>query len=256
MKPLLTLLTAAIVLSGSVCADDAKKPVSAFGRKFIHRDGTYTKSAKQGDRTTIVEETYNSKDVMICKRVFQTDSQGRLRNGVVYDGKRNALGSIYYGYTNKTDQIIEEQQFNRKGQLVRRVFYPGALKDYVQSVEGLSERDKQILATKGVALVYDPDKPQAKPVQVDAPPPTAPVNSEQQEFTPGIPIGPGAAATAGASRSGSTGNTEAAAPPVNAPASGNNSATAAPANPPAAGSAPPERRPRRSFFGPAAPPQR
>jgi hypothetical protein len=253
MKTLTAILTAAAVLCGPVCADEpAKKPVSAFGRKFIHRDGTYTKSAKQGDRTTIVEETYNSKDVMICKRVFQTDSQGRLRNGVVYDGKRNPLGSIYYGYDKKTDQIVEEQQFNKKGQLVRRVFYPGALKDYVQTVDGLSEKDKHILATKGVALVYDPENPQAKPVQVDAPPPTAPVTSEQQEFQVGIPIGPGAAAASSASRSGSSASesTPAANPP---------SGEAAPANPPPAAGTnnnSDRRAPRRNFFGPATTPRR
>ena len=172
---------------------------------------------------------------MIYKRVFQTDSQSRLRNGVIYDGKKNPLGSIYYGYDKKTDQIMEEQQYNKKGQLVRRVFYPGALKD----VPGVDPR----VVREGAAIVYNPDDPTAKPVQVQAPAPTTPVQSVQNEFTPGIPIGRAAQSVSGGAP------IDAAALPAAHPPGG------AAATPPAAAAtvpattAPAKGR-RRSFFGP------
>jgi hypothetical protein len=191
MKTLTALLTAALLSSATAANEElVDRPVGAFGRKFIHRDGTYTLSAKQGDKTTIIEETYNKANVMRYKRIFQTDTQGRLRNGVIYDGRKNALGSILFGYDPKTDRIIEERQFDKKGRLIRRIFYPGAIKPG----PGVDPR----LVNQGFALVYDPDRPQAKPVQEAAPAtPTAPVTSEQDEFTPGIPMGRAAPSSSG-----------------------------------------------------------
>ncbi len=230
MKLLTTFITATVLVAAARGEDGmVNRPVGAFGRKFIHRDGTYTLSAKQGDKTTIVEETYTKRNIMIFKRVFQTDSLGRLRNGVIYDGRKTPMGSIYYGYDKKTDQIAEEQQYNKKGQLIRRVFYPGALRD----VPGVDPR----VVREGAAIVYNPDDPQAKPVQVQAPPPTAPVQSEQNEFTPGIPIGRAAQPVTGAAS-----EVSAAMPTANPPGSAATPASAAATTPAAA--------PRkRSFFG-------
>jgi hypothetical protein len=95
----------------------------------------------------------------------------------------NAMGVILYGYDKTTDQLVEEQQYNKSGRLVRRLFYPGALKD-------------PKYANRFVAFTFDPDDPKANPVQDTTTPatPTRPVQADQDEFEPGIPLGPGAPA--------------------------------------------------------------
>lgn len=168
------------------------KQVGAYSRIFQHLDGTRTESFKHGDKNTIEELTYKN-NILHCKRVFMTDSKGRNRQGVIYDAKLNPLGSILFGYDPTTDQLVEERQFNKDGKLIRRLFYPGSLKE-------------PEFARRFVAFTYDPDDPGAKGVLVKAPVrPTRPVESNQDEFEPGIPINPGSSGT------------RASAPPATAP---------------------------------------
>ena len=158
----------------------AQKPVEAYSRIHHHRDGTRTESRKDGNKNEIHELTYNQHDVLSFRRVFMTDSKGRSRRGIIYDGKGNPLGSIEFGYDSKTDQLVEERQFNNQGKLIRRLFYPGSLKI----------KDRPDLANRFVAFNYDPNNPKAAPVQESKEVrPTRPVESSQDEFEPGIPIG-------------------------------------------------------------------
>jgi hypothetical protein len=189
--------------------------VEAYSRIYRHRDGTRTESFKNGNKTEIREFTYNKENILQIERLFVTDSKGRCRRGVIFDGRRNPLGSIDFGFDDKTDQLVEERQFNAKGQLVRRLFYPGTVKN----IKGLENRF--------VALNYDPDNPNAAPVRSkEEIKPTRPVETEQDKFEPGIPIGKSA-------------------PAANASSSSSNNTAAAPA--PAAGT-------RKRFFGGGAPP--
>jgi hypothetical protein len=103
LLPLILLMVPAIPCS----AED--KRIEAFSRIHYHRDGTRTESLKDGTGTRIKEKTYNENSVLVFVREFETDSKGRLRNGVIYDGKKNVLGSMYYGYDSATDQIVEER---------------------------------------------------------------------------------------------------------------------------------------------------
>ena len=175
MKTLCRLLL--LPLLATAAHAQAGKQVGAYSRIFQHLDGTRTESFKHGDKNTIEELTYKN-NILHCKRVFMTDSKGRNRQGVIYDAKLNPLGTIQFGYDPTTDQLVEERQFNKNGKLIRRLFYPGSLKE-------------PEFAKRFVAFTYDPDNPNAQGVLVRAPvKPTRPVESNQDEFEPGIPINP------------------------------------------------------------------
>ncbi len=189
MKSLSLCFLLAAGVAGANAAPDssaATRSVEAYSRVYHHKDGTRTETRKDGDKNEIHELTYNEHNVLQCKRIFVTDSKGRTRRGIIYDGRLNPLGSIEFGYDSITDQLLEERQFNRKAQLVRRLFYPGALKE-------------PEFAKRFVAFNYDPDNPNAKPIQAkEAVRPTKPVESDQDNFEVGIPLGRGAAAPANA----------------------------------------------------------
>lgn len=180
MKPIfLTLLL--MLPAAAVCAQ-GQKPVEAYSRVHHHKDGSRTESRKDGDKKEIHELTYNKDGVLAYKRIFLTDSKGRSRRGYILDGKLNPLGSIEFGYDPTTDQLVEERQYNKEAKLIRRLFYPGSLKD-------------PRFSKRFVAFNYDPSNPGAKPVQAtEHVQPTRPVESDQDEFEPGIPIGRGAPA--------------------------------------------------------------
>jgi hypothetical protein len=177
-------LTSALLLSLLTAAAAAQGPknVEAYSRIHHHKDGTRTESRKHGNGNEIHELTYSKENILTYKRIFLTDSKGRTRRGYILDGKQNPLGSIEFGYDSTTDQLLEERLFNKEGKLIRRLFYPGALKD-------------PRFAKRFVAFNYDPNNPNAKPVQSQENlRPTRPVESSQDEFEPGVPIGRGAPA--------------------------------------------------------------
>ena len=180
MKTLACLML--LSLATAVSAQGAK-PIEAMSRIYNHKDGTRTETLKHGDKNEIHEKTFRN-NILICKRVFFCDTKGRTRQGVIYDGREHPLGTILYGYDRSTDQLVEEQQYNKDGKLVRRLFYPGALK---------GEKYAKF-ANRYVAFTFDPNDPKSQPVEDTSTPavPTQPVQSDQDEFTPGVPIGPAA----------------------------------------------------------------
>jgi len=180
MKSLACMLV--LTLASTAFAQGAK-PIEAMSRIYKHKDGTRTETRKDGDKNEIHESTFRN-NILICKRIFYCDTKGRTRQGVIYDGRMHPMGTILYGYDRTTDQLVEEQQYNKGGKLVRRLFYPGALKD-------------PKYANRYVAFTFDPNDPKSQPVQDTTQPavPTRPVESDQDEFEPGIRIGPGGASS-------------------------------------------------------------
>ena len=154
--------------------NDVEKQPAPPALNVPQEDGSRTESVRQDD--TLRESTHNRKGDLICVRVFTLDSKGRVRQGVIYDGEKNPLGSIHFGYDRKTEQRVEERQFNKKGQMIRRLFYPGAIKDRPE------------FADKFVAFTYDPENPRAKPVMDSADvKPTMPVAETQNVSEIGKP---------------------------------------------------------------------
>lgn len=189
----LVLLGLALTSGGAAMA---QKPVEAYGRVFIHNNGQRTETQKMGDSNSVRQDTYNKDHILQEVRIFKVDTEGRLRSGVIYDGKENPVGSTKYLYDNATNQLQVEELFNRKGQLVRRLFYPGALKD-------------PRFAKRMVAFSFDPDKaPDQQQVKEIKGPvqPIVPVTKSGEDFEPGVAQGtaaptPQEAAAAAKSRS-------------------------------------------------------
>ena len=174
------------LLSAILCTAAQAEQAEAYSRIYRHKNGTRTESFKNGDKNLIQEFTYSQQNLLVAKRVYVTDSKGRCRSGVIYDAKLNPLGSIFFGYDPQTSLPVDEKLYNREGKLIRRLFYPGTLKE-------------PAYANRFVALNYDPNRPSAAPViSKEKAAPTKPVESDQDEFEPGIPIGGGAAPAANA----------------------------------------------------------
>ncbi len=116
-------------------------------RRIIeHKDGTRTEVESDAARSQTTETTYSKSGERIAKRVFYNDKQGRPRQAVIYDGNGKPLGLILFGYDKTTGERIEERQYNKDAKLIRRLFYPGALKD-------------PKYAGRFVAFTYDRDAP-------------------------------------------------------------------------------------------------
>ncbi len=170
--------------TGSLRAEEESSG-QAWSRIIRHFDGTQTKSVKEGTKNEISEEKYDENHVLLAKRLFLLDSQGRLRRGVIMDAKGTPLGSTEYGYDTQ-NRIKEERLFNRAGKPIQRKFPPGAL-------PGVPEN-----ARHSLVFIIDPNNPNgtAKMLQTDEPMVT-PVTNPEDAFEPGMPIGQQAPKSAG-----------------------------------------------------------
>lgn len=170
------LLLSSLVL-GFAAAAPAQQPVEAYGRIFYHRDGQCTMTQKMGDSSSVRQDTYNKDKILTEVRVFKVDEAGHLRNGVIYDGRKNPIGSTKYTYDPSSSQLLVEELYDKNGHLVRRLYYPGALKD-------------PRFAKRMVAFSFDPEKPSAKEVEIKGPvKPIVPVTQNGEAFEPGVSQG-------------------------------------------------------------------
>jgi len=115
------------------------------------KDGSRREVVRDEARNEITDTSFQG-DEIVTRGVFYTDKKGRLRRAAFFDGRSRPLGTVLYGHDRATGEPVEEQHFNKTGKLIRRVFYPGALKD-------------PKYAGRYVAFIYDSDNPKAQPVE-------------------------------------------------------------------------------------------
>jgi hypothetical protein len=155
----------------------------ALSRILRHRDGKRTETQKMGGANEIRESVFDKNNILCGVRLFRLDQQGRITNGVIYDGRKTAVGSTKNTYDPTTGQILFEEMFDKRGRKIRVLYYPGALKD-------------ARFAKRTVAFSIDPDAPKAAPREIEGPAaPIAPVTKEEDSFEPGLPQGTAAPRT-------------------------------------------------------------
>lgn len=158
-------------------ASAQQKGPDALSRVFKHNNGTRTETQKMGGSNEIRETVYDKNSIKCAERVFRLDTQGRIMNGVIYDGKANAIGSTRNFFHPQTGQILKEELYNAKGQKIRELYYPGSLKE-------------PHFAKRMVAFNFDPNAPKAAPRQVTGEVrPIVPTTKNEDEFEVGLPQG-------------------------------------------------------------------
>ncbi len=174
--PTFRLLLTVCIGSQSVClvkaADPDTDPLGrAWSKTVEHYDGTYTKSVKHADKSTIDEKTFNSEDKLVVTRQFYLDTAGNLRYGMIYDGKGNFLASTLYGYKGNT--MTEERMYDNRKRLMRQLFPPGVLPNVPQNQK------------RSIALTYDPETGKQISQTATDERPVEPISEADQSFQPG-----------------------------------------------------------------------
>ncbi len=130
-----------------------------------------------GGSDKIREQVYDKNDILSVVREFTLDSKGRIQTGMIYDGKKNALGSTRNFFDERSGRMLYEEMRDAKGRLIRKLYYPGSLQD-------------PRFAKRMVAFSYNPDNPKAGPREVAGNVrPIVPVTKNEDEFEPGLPQG-------------------------------------------------------------------
>ena len=171
------LATAVFALAPQSSGQIDLKSEDSWARKVMHFDEDnkalegITEARKNPIQNTLEELTYDRRSILVTRRIFQMDSKGRIRNGLIFDGHNNLLGRTEYGF-DKWDRIQQERLYTKKGKLVRALLY---------------RYDASGNPTKPIAYTFDPSDPTSKKRVATDVEPVLPQSRHEADF-PGIKI--------------------------------------------------------------------
>lgn len=89
-------------------------------KAVLHPDGTRTESVKDTTKREMMDSVYDSRGVVISKKVYLLNENGDATQGVIYDGAGNVIARVQF-YFDDLGRVIEERCLNTKGEIFRRV---------------------------------------------------------------------------------------------------------------------------------------
>lgn len=143
--PLMTGIAIFLVLS-SIGALLANPLVVA--KTILHDNGFKTESVRNPGTKVLEEKTYNRKNILIARKVFELDSEGRALRGLVFDTKKKLIGRIQFGF-DEFGRMEEERTWNAHNKLIKRLIY---------------RYDKEGKRSRPMAFHYGGDEKFAKPM--------------------------------------------------------------------------------------------
>ncbi|MEM7384003.1 MAG: hypothetical protein AAF514_03580 [Verrucomicrobiota bacterium] len=93
-----------------------------WARTILHPDGTRTESWRNSNKRLLEQHTYDKRNTLVMRRLFQLNAAGKAQSGVVFDGKANPLFFIEYNF-DQLSRLSMEKIFNRSRKLVRKLSY-------------------------------------------------------------------------------------------------------------------------------------
>ena len=120
----LLLFIPLLMTSGALAAgQDDFNVQTASSRMVKHEDGSRSYFEKTGDGKGMKKTTYNIRNVLVSVTLYKRGPFGELRSCLIFDGQKNELFFVRYGYDGNAN-LREEQMFDsRTKELVRRFLY-------------------------------------------------------------------------------------------------------------------------------------
>ena len=120
MHPLATWKTL-ILLCGLMTGGLYAKPDAGFDdvdgpnvRIIRHADGARTRFTRTPDNTTLTKKKYSANGVLEMVTIYRMDKFGNPIGCKIYDGNKDLLFKVSYGYHKDTGKLVEERMFDAK----------------------------------------------------------------------------------------------------------------------------------------------
>lgn len=114
------LLAAAVLFGSGPLQAQQIKTTQIYAKGILHDDGTRTDSVKDIQKRETAETTYDSRNVVIAKKVFMLNENGDPIQGIIYDGAGNLIARVQF-FFDDLGRITEERCLNPQGEIFRRV---------------------------------------------------------------------------------------------------------------------------------------
>lgn len=110
------VLLSGLLLSGLWAApdagfDDVDGPNVRITR---HADGSRTRFTRTPDNTTLTKKKYSANGVMTMVTIYKMDKLGNPLGCKIYDGNKNLLFKVSYGYRKSDGKLVEERMFDAR----------------------------------------------------------------------------------------------------------------------------------------------
>ncbi len=115
------LVTVSVLLLGGspLCAQQVKAS-AVHATATLHTDGTRSEAVKDVIKREMTETTYDSRGIVISKKIFLLNEAGDPMQGVIYDGADNLIARVQF-FFDDLGRVIEERCVNPQGEIFRRV---------------------------------------------------------------------------------------------------------------------------------------
>ena len=98
---------------------DASGQTGNSAKKVLHNDGTVTESVSDIEKGELRETTFDSRGVLLSKRIVLLNDRGLPVQGMIYGGKDELVGSVRFAYDD-LGRVLEEISLNAQGEVFRR----------------------------------------------------------------------------------------------------------------------------------------
>ena len=112
------ILVCALVL----CASLSHAQTLVSGKAVYYPNNTRVDSVLDRVKKETTEITYDSREVMISKKVYLLNDQGMPTQGVIYDGVGTFTARAQY-YYDDLGRMIEQRMFNTRGEIFQRTIF-------------------------------------------------------------------------------------------------------------------------------------
>lgn len=111
--PLLLIIPLLMTAGALAASQDDFNVQTASSRMVKHEDGSRSYFEKTGDGKGMKKTTYNIHNVLVSVTLYKRGPFGELRSCLIFDGQKNELFFVRYGYDGNAN-LREEQMFDSK----------------------------------------------------------------------------------------------------------------------------------------------
>ena len=110
-----------MVAAPCVMAQQPAKPASEmdqvdgpYVRVMRHEDGSRTIFNRTPDNRTLTKKKFSANGVLVMLTIYRMDANGNPIGCKIYDGQRQLLFKVSYGYRKTDGQLVEERMFDAR----------------------------------------------------------------------------------------------------------------------------------------------
>jgi hypothetical protein len=116
-------------------------------RVMRHEDGSRTMFTRSPDNRTLTKKTYSAEGKLFMVTVYRMDANENPLSCKIYDGQKQELFKVSYGYHKDTGLLVEERMFDSRAQRLSPNGDPMPVRRFMYTYDAQGKRSAPISIT-------------------------------------------------------------------------------------------------------------